>query len=151
MRPFSVKTLFAAYLLDLAAFLFPFQAFFLGCLRRPGFVTRLWSFTCLFDQFIKTRDGVFAIFLLRAESIRGDDQHPLRANSPTRELNQPRADILREGSGICHVEAQLHRSRDLVHILSARSRCADIFEVDFFIEVLHTSIICQRTHIRYAS
>ena len=64
--------------------------------------------------------GVATVALLGAESPRVDDEHPVVGETATRDGGETLAHVVGQGRGPRHVETQLHRGRDLVHVLTAR-------------------------------
>src|SRR6266849_176887 len=77
------------------------------------------------DQFDQAVERVLAVALLGAVALRGDHQHALARQSPAGQPFKPSAHIVGQALRAAHVEAKLHRARELVDILPTRSRGAD--------------------------
>src|SRR5262249_23409249 len=65
-----------------------------------------------------------AVAVLGAEALCADDEHAVLRQPAPREGLQPGAYRRRQRARTAHVEAQLDRRRDLVHVLAARAGSA---------------------------
>lgn len=70
------------------------------------------------DQCVQRR---LAIAFLGAMTLRRDQHDALLRHAPARDAVQSRTHVVRQ-TGRCRIEAQLHRRRNLVDVLSTRSR-----------------------------
>lgn len=95
------------------------------------------------DERPQPRERLFAVAGLTPVILREDDDFSGRVQTPARDALQPRAHSMRQVC-LCEVQAQFHRCRDLVDVLSPRSRCAD--ELDRQGVVRHPHLSCYLNH-----
>lgn len=89
--------------------------------RRLAAPARLGNFRRLPNQCLQTFQGIRTIALLRAEALREQAEDAIGIYPPTREFEQARAHRIGQSRTAQHIEAQLHRRRDLVNVLTPGS------------------------------
>src|SRR5262245_43322876 len=114
-----------AQALDGGAPALAFQAALARAERRPGRAAWDRGDGCALRELDKPVEGVLAIALLGAETLRGDNEHAVAGKAVTGEILHALPDRLGQRGRMPHVEAKLHRARKLVDVLPARARGAD--------------------------
>jgi len=98
------------------------QAALARALTRLGGAAHLRNDTSLADQVEEPLARIIAVAPLSAVAVCLDDENPIGGQALPGQSHQPPTDILRQRRRALHVEAQLHRRGDLVHVLPARPR-----------------------------
>src|SRR5712691_390979 len=114
-----------AQALDRGAAFLAFEAALARAPGRLGRPARDRRHRGALDQLDQPVERVLAVALLGAVALRGDHQHALVGEPPPGEALEPRAHVSRQRRRAAHVEAQLHRGRELVDVLPAGPRGAD--------------------------
>src|SRR5471032_186532 len=129
-----VETARAAFRLDVAAALLAFEPALFRAQRRLGRTPRGWAHRSLAQQFDQPVDGVGAVALLGAETLRMNHDHAVLSHALAGKAIEPKCGIFRQHDPAC-VETQLCRGRELVDVLpagagSAHERYIDVVLVD---------------------
>src|SRR5262249_6387047 len=111
--------------LDAAAPLLVVDAAPARCLGGPGRAARHRPHGRGADELGQALERIGAVALLGAVVLRRDHQHAVAREPSAREPLEPRAHLVGERGRTAHVEAQLHRGRELVDVLPARAGGAD--------------------------
>src|SRR5215831_4904596 len=115
----------AAQAFDARAALFRFEPALAGAggrLGRPAWNRRHGGAA---DQFDETLARVLAVAFLGAMALGVDYDRALAGEPPAGEPLEPRAHVLGKARRAAHVEAKLHRARELVDVLPAGTGRAD--------------------------
>jgi hypothetical protein len=96
------------------------------------------------DQRDQAVERVLAVALLGAEAAGGDHDDAVLGQAAAGEARRPLAHLRRQGRGTGEVEAQLHRGRELVDVLSAGAGGADKAFLD--LAVIEDHIAYYRYH-----
>ena len=102
-----------------------FQAALAGAGARFGGPARNRSDRGAANQIGETLARVLAVARLGAMTLGVDHQHAVARQPPAGEALEPGAHIVGKALRAAHVEAQLDRARELVDVLSARTRGTD--------------------------
>src|ERR1700722_2098291 len=111
--------------LDAGAAFLAFQAPHLGAQRRPGRAARRRPHCSGADQFDEPFERVVAVALLGAVALGGDHENAVPGQALAGKPLQPRPHLVMKRGRMAHVEAQLHRGRELFDVLAARPRRPD--------------------------
>jgi len=125
--------LHAAQLFDLAAPMFALQPSFVGGQRGLGPFADLGPLGCLADQAHQTGNSVLAVLLLSAEPSGIDDQITLFAHALPAQTGKAVSNLFRKGTGMGHIEAELHGRTHLIDILTSRAGGANELFMNFFL------------------
>src|SRR5262249_34389362 len=117
--------LLPAQSLDRRPVLLRLQAALARGLARPGRPARDRRHRGARDQLDEALARVLPVALLGAVALRGDDEHAVERHPPAGEAGQPQPHVLAQIRRAAHVEAKLHRARELVDVLAARTGSAD--------------------------
>src|SRR5690606_10031081 len=115
----------AARAFDFAALLLALQAPFLRCLARARGFAHLGLHACRIDELLQPLHCITLILFLRAKPLRGDHDHIVVAQAPSREPAQALPHAIRQLRPRLQIAAQLHRARDFVDVLTTRPAGAD--------------------------
>src|SRR5690606_33990376 len=96
------------------------------------------------DHLDEARDGILAICLLRAETVRRDDDDTVLGELRAGDAFKPLADARIEGRRVSRIEAKLRGGRDLVDVLAARPARTDEADGDFVI--FNRELVRDRDH-----
>src|SRR5262245_1496954 len=102
----------------------------LGAGSRLGRMARLGRRGGAPDQLGEAFARLLAVALLGAVALRDDDEHAVVGEAPAGEALEPRPHVRRQRARLPQVETQLHRRRQLVDVLAARSGRADKILLD---------------------
>jgi hypothetical protein len=120
-------------LFDLAPLLLALYPPFPRGTRWFRFLSRLRPLHYPLNESNKPFNRSLSVPLLGPMLSRFDDQYSVPRDAPAGHADEPRADIAGQRRGVSHIEPQLDRSRDLVHILAARARGPYKEELDFLL------------------
>ncbi len=107
------------FLFHVGAVAFVLEAPFSSRHGRFGLTALFWFLRRPAQELDETLDGIFTVALLGTESI-GFDGHDAIVRYPvTRQLGHPSTDVFRQRRRAAGVEAELHRGRYFVDVLTA--------------------------------
>ncbi len=109
---------------------FGFQLAFLGCPGWFGFQAGFGFSRGFSDECYQAIQRVLSILGLGSESFCLYDQNALLGHPVSGQPDQAGSGVLGETGGMADVKAELHRSGDLVHVLSAGTGGPDEIEGD---------------------
>src|SRR5579862_378439 len=125
------RRLGAAQILDAAAAFLAFDAALARRFGRPGRPPLDRRDGGLADQADQAVERILPIAPLGAVALRDDDQHAVAGQPRAGEPLQSGAHVVGQRRRVPHVEAKLHRGRELVDVLPARPRRAHEAFFDF--------------------